>query len=164
MLPDGWEAQDGFVRTSNPNDRPNWMAVGSSVVANIYSDNCQGTLLDPPAGPTVADLTAAFTNVWGADATTPVDVTLDGFVGSRMVLTVPAEADFAECVAGRFMAWNHEGGGDRWLQGPGQIEELWILDVDGERLLIRASYFPETSASHRAELQQVIDSIQIVPE
>ncbi len=165
MLPDDWEVNDGWIVTGDDDAVPRtFMRVGSSVVANIYSEPCQSTLLDPPLGPTVDDLATAFADVWGANATTPTEVTLDGFVGKQMVLTVPADVDFADCVTEHYMAWRDTGGGDRSYQGPGQIQESWIVDVEGERLLIEASYFPEISPENRAELQQVIDSIQIEPE
>lgn len=164
VLPDGWEANDGFVVKGDDDVRPSFMRVGSSVVANIYSEPCQDTLLDPAVGPTVDDLATAFADAWGTGATTPTDVTMDGFAGRQMVLTVPADADFADCVTGRYMAWRDTSGGDRWFQGPGQIQESWIVDVEGERLLIEASYFPEITPENRAELQHVIDSIQIEPE
>lgn len=163
-LPDGWEANDGFVRKGDAEDRPSFVRLGSSVVANIYSEPCRDTLLDPPVGPTVDDLVMAFADAWGTGATTPTEATLDGYTGKQMILTVPADVDFGDCVTGRYMAWRDAGGGDRWFQGPGQIQESWIVDVDGERLLIEASYFPEISAENRAELQQVIDSIQIETE
>ena len=138
------------------------MRLGSSVVGNIYSDPCRDTLLDPPLGPTVDDLATAFTNVVGWEATAPTDVALDGYAGKQLVLTVPVDTDFGACVTGRFMAWSEDGiSGSRWLQGPGQIQETWIVDVEGERLVIEASYFPEISRGNRAELQEVIDSIQI---
>ena len=165
MLPDGWDATEGFVIKGDDDDvPPTFMRLGSSVVANIYSEPCQDNLLDPPLGPTVDDLATAFADAWGTNATTPTEVTLDGFVGKQMVLTVPADVDFADCVTERYMAWRDTGGGDRWYQGPGQIQESWIVDVEGERLLIEASYFPGLSPENRAELQQVIDSIQIEPE
>jgi hypothetical protein len=40
---------------------------------------------------------------------------------------------------------------------------VWILDVDGDRILVRTSYLPELSAQARAEQQQVINSIDIQP-
>jgi len=163
MVLDGWSAFDGFVAKGDADDPPNWMALGSSSVANIYSDRCEwiGALLDPPPGPTVDDLANAFAEIWGSDATTPTDVMVDGFAGKQVVLTVPTDVNFADCVSGHFMSWRDSGGGDRWYQGPGQIEQLWILDVEGERLLIGATYFPEATPQDRVELQQIIDSIQI---
>jgi hypothetical protein len=164
MLPDGWEVNDGWVVKGDMEFRADRMRLGASVVANIYSEPCNSTLLDPPVGPTVDDLATAFADAWGRNATTPTEVTLDGFVGKQMVLTVPVDVDFADCVSEHYMAWRDTGGGDRSFQGPGQIQESWIIDVEGERLLIEASYFPEITSENRAELQQVIKSIQIEPE
>ena len=33
---------------------------------------------------------------------------------------------------------------------PAQIDEWWILDIGGDRLLINATYFPEASTQDRA--------------
>jgi hypothetical protein len=38
---------------------------------------------------------------------------------------------------------------------------MWVLDVDGTRLVIGASYLPNTSPEDRAALDQVLASIQI---
>ncbi len=53
------------------------------------------------------------------------------------------------------------GGGDYWAQGPNQHHQLWILDVDGTRLVISASDFPNTSLQDRADLNEILNSIQI---
>ena len=164
IVPDGWSIGDGgYISKGDPDDPPNWMAAGSSIVANIFADRCEWvtTRLNPLVGPTVDDLATAFAEVWGFDATVPVDVVVDGFAGKGMVLTVPTGVDFADCDQGHFQGWVDAGGGYRWYQGPGQIEQLWILDVEGDRLLINATHFPETSPQDRAELQQITDSIQI---
>ena len=166
LLPDGWEAGDGLIGRSDSDDPANWAMVGASTVANIFADRCQwtGTELDPPVGPTVDDLATAFATVWGEGATTPVDAVLDGFAGKHMVLTVPTDVDLDGCHNEQFRGWEVNGGGYRWYQGPGQIEELWILDVEGDRILVRTSYFPELSALARAEQQQVIESIRFQVE
>lgn len=49
--------------------------------------------------------------------------------------------------------------GDRYQQGPGQIDWLWILDVEGHRLVIDATYLPGATGQDRAELAQVVSSI-----
>ena len=38
--------------------------------------------------------------------------------------------------------WNPSGTTDRFQQGAGQVDRLWILDVEGRRLLIDATYVP----------------------
>jgi hypothetical protein len=39
---------------------------------------------------------------------------------------------------------------------------IWILDVNGERLVIDASYLPGATARERRELKSVVDSIRFL--
>lgn len=110
------------------------------------------------------DLATAAAESWGSDASAPMEVMLDGFAGKQMVLTVPTDVDFADCFLGRFQWGVNDDGGERYYQGPGQIGQWWILDVDGAWLLINATYLPEASPQDRAELQAIVDSIQIETE
>ena len=162
-MPDGWEIRDGYVTKGDEADRT-LVGVGAGIVEHVYADRCKwaSTQLDPPLGPTVADLAIAFSTIWGSDATAPVDVTIDGYAGKSMVMTVPDDVDFAECDSQHFVGWSDpdHAGPSRWYQGPGQILRHWILDVNGERLLIEVSHFPELPAEGLAELETIIDSIQ----
>ncbi len=65
-------------------------------IANIYADGCQWVLLDPPVGPTVDDLVAAWANLPGFAATAAVDVTVDGYAGKQFEFTVP-DYNLNEC-------------------------------------------------------------------
>jgi hypothetical protein len=48
---------------------------------------------------------------------------------------------------------------DRHQQEPGQVDRLWIIDVEDRRLVIDASYWPGATDQDRANLQRVVDSI-----
>ena len=50
-----------------------------------------------------------------------------------------------------------------YAQGPSQGWHLWILDVDGIRVVVQTNDYAGTSAENRAELQAIVDSIQIEP-
>ena len=47
----------------------------------------------------------------------------------------------------------------RYQQGPGQVDRLWILDVEGHRLLVDANYTPAATEQDRTELADVVNSI-----
>jgi hypothetical protein len=47
------------------------------------------------------------------------------------------------------------------VSGPNQHNQLWILDVDGTRVLMNAISFPDISPQDRAALDEVLASIQI---
>jgi hypothetical protein len=46
---------------------------------------------------------------------------------------------------------------------PGERDTYWILDIDGQRLVIDAHELPNESAPHKAEVQSILDSISIAP-
>ena len=46
----------------------------------------------------------------------------------------------------------------RYHQGPGQIDELWIIDVDGAVVILDAMYRPDTSAELIAEMRSIAES------
>ena len=48
-----------------------------------------------------------------------------------------------------------------WAQFPNQHLQMWVLDVDGTRLVIGASTSPNTSRQDQAALEQLVASIQI---
>jgi hypothetical protein len=115
-------------------------------------------------GPTVDDRAMAAEESWGPAITGgPADVVFDGFAGKRIVVTVPSDLVFANCDNRQFRAMLNDAGGARYYQGVGQINDWWILDIDGDRLLVNATYYQDLSPQNRAELEQVIESIQIEP-
>lgn len=48
-------------------------------------------------------------------------------------------------------------------QGPGEIDEIWIVDVNGRILLLEAGYYAGTSQQNIDELHAILDSIHIDP-
>jgi hypothetical protein len=127
-------------------------------VAHVYSDPCrwQDGYVDPPVGPTVDDLVTALANQPQRGESVPIDVSIDGYRGKMVELTVPDDIDFADCDGGQFYSW--EG---RFHQAPGQVDRIYVLDVDGRRLVIDAHFTPGTSAGDLAEQQAVLESIRL---
>ena len=158
-MPAGWENSGWGVVTGSP-----LFGFVTAQVGNIYADPCQWESV-PPFGPTVDDLVAAWANVPGFDATATTDVTVDGYAGKQIEFTVP-NFNEDQCKDGRYGIWQEaiaigDGGPNYWAQGPNQHNQVWILDVDGTRLVILASYFPDTSPQDRAVLDQMLASIEI---
>ncbi len=156
-VPAGWVDNDWYV--SKLGAHPIF-GVGFNNVANIYTDSCPSVLVDPPVGPTVDDLASAWANLPGFHATAASDITVDGFHGKQVEFTVP-DYNHADCFNVDFKLLNSVGGGDYWAQGPNQHHKLWILDVNGTRVVIVATYFPDTSPQDRAALDEILASIQI---
>jgi hypothetical protein len=95
------------------------------------------------------------------DASAPVDITLDGYAGKAITLHVPDDADFTQCDEGKFGSWS-QGTTDlsphRYAQGPGQIDEVWVLDVDGLMVVIDWTHYAGTPADDVAELRAIVES------
>ena len=129
----------------------------------VYGDPCQwaATRPDTPAT-TVDELVAALTAQASRDATEPVDVTVDGYAGKSITLHVPEDAVFAECNSATFGSWGVPGSDVapyRYHQDPGQIDKLWIVDVDGEVVVIDTAYYDDTPQSDIDELEAIVESI-----
>lgn len=148
------------------------VALTVAAPSHVVSDPCTEESWDDP-GPGVDDLADALANLPGFELTVPVsDVTAYGYAGKHLELQVPDDIPFEHggfvgCSEAEFKSWRSdtERGRilDRFYQGPGHLVEFWILDVEGSRLLLEASRFPDSLAADVAELQAVLDSIHIDP-
>ncbi len=156
-VPAGWEVRNGYVGKANSDPI---LAVGFYEVANIYTGSCPPVQVDPPVGPTVDDLASAWANLPGFDATAVSDITVDGFHGKQVEFTVP-DYNQVDCQYGTFRLWQSVRGDYWWAEGPNEHQQLWILDVNGTRLVIVKTFFPDTSPQDRAALDEIRASIQI---
>jgi hypothetical protein len=165
-VPDGYvglqEGQEGWAAVK---PEAHQTGVGAWVVGDVYADACKwsGTQLDRSAISSADGLAAALAGQEGLRVSTPADARIDGFSGTYMERTMPARTNLGRCDLAQFRAWLDTGGGERYLGGPGQVDLLWIVDVDGVPLVIDASLAAGGTAQDRAELLQMVESIQIDP-
>ena len=185
---DGWSmwigaakfADEGTACSSNGcPGRPSHVGVSITTVTNLVRDGCNDhSWADPPIGPSVDDLATALADLTPFQVTSPPkDVTIYGYSGTQLELTVPdlpveGEGDdlrFTGCIDGNLKSWvafiDTAEPGDAFYgyTGPGYSEEFWILDVEGTRLMIAAERSPGSPARDLAELQAILDSIRIEP-
>jgi hypothetical protein len=136
----------------------------------VYGDPCQWSGTEPEApATTVDDLVAALSAQALRDASEPVDITVDGHAGKAITLHVPDDAVFSDCNQGTFGSWTTSSAGapgvdpHRYHQGPGQIDEIWALDVDGVLTVIDWAHYAGTPAADLAELRAIVESITFKP-
>jgi hypothetical protein len=160
-VPDGWRIEGGFALVSM-DDTQRYRAVTIWNVVGVYANGCHwlGPMIHP--GSTVDELAAVLAARPLRNATSPVAVSLGGYNGQYLEWSVPVDIRFSDCEAGMFKSWT-DVEGDRYQQGPGQVDRLWILDVQGHRLLIDATYMPGATEQDRATLAKVVDSIAFKP-
>lgn len=157
-LLDGYEGGDVVFGSDGGQGISTW------AVGNVFANPCHsiGTLLDPPIGSSVDALVAGLASQKGHAATTPTDVEVDGYAGKYIEMTVPVGIDVADCDHGEFRTWASPEGGTRFLEA-GQRDLLWIVNVDGDRLVIDAALGPQTTEKDRTDRIHMVRSTQIDP-
>jgi hypothetical protein len=157
-VPDGWEHLPGFpvIRTvGGPTQEEGALVLGwTSNTVGVKSDPCASQsheLPDVKVGPSVDDFVDAVTSQGWFHGTAPVDTEVGDTSGRYFTLQGPA--DLSECLEWR--PWDP----GFYAQGPNNIWEVWVLDVEGHRVVIVADYLPGTSARTIAQLKQMVKSI-----
>lgn len=168
-VPDGWEGFPGFgaifpypsrLRTED-NARDGAIVMGwTNIYVGLNSDPCAppgtaGHLIpDIPVGPTVDDFVDAVVAHPILDVTEPTDVELGGYQGRFFTLTGPSDISMCD----DWRPWDP----GFYVQGPDNIWDVWVLDIDGFRMLIVTQYFPDTPEETRIGLRAMVDSIRFV--
>ena len=163
-VPDGYEGFEGFAVGPRLVSGETQTAVSAWVVGDVYDDPCHrsGTPLDPAVASSVESLVVALANQRGLHASTPTDAEVDGYTGRYLERTVPAGTKLTDCDEHEFRTWLDTDGGARYIL-PGQLDLLWIVDVDGVPLVIDVAIRSPRWAHVRAELIQIVESIRIDP-
>jgi hypothetical protein len=160
-VPPGWVGKVGGPYAAYLDKEGGGAAIAFSLSQSIYADPCRDRgFLDPQPGPTVDDLAIALAGLPGLDATTAADVTVDGYHGKQLTLTAPDTFDGCTLTRDGYRIWQLPLGAI-FSFTPGQRMALWILDVDGKRLVVSSDTFPATTAQESSEVQEILVSIHI---
>jgi hypothetical protein len=151
------------------------VGVSITAVTNLVRDGCRDHRpAEPPVGPSVDDLATALASLAPFKVTSPPkDVTPHGYSGKHLELTVPdlpvkrSLGDFFRgCVNGKLNSWIAPLLGVAYWGSngePGRTEEFWILDAEGSRLVIEASWSPDSPRQDLAEMRDILHSVRIYP-
>jgi hypothetical protein len=164
-VPDGWQGVVAgpylaiLERTNEPG------SIAFQKFDKVAVDPCDYTkgFLDPSPGPTVDDLAKALADMPGIEATTPVEVSVDGYRGKQLALTAPSS--FRDCTledATALVLWELPAGAVATL-AQSQTVSVWILDVEGERLVLEISEPASETDEQRAEVEAILESLRLDP-
>lgn len=157
-VPEGWhpcvvsEFEQGVCESYDAGA----VGVAFLVVDNVVADPCDEAELEPPVGPSVNDLVEAISNLDGFEASTPTDVTIDGYPAKRFTITAPV---VSRCELRTWVTPTRTNG-----VGLGEENLVVVVDVDGVRLMIASANSPVrvTDAQLQA-VDELIASISIDP-
>ena len=142
---------------------PPFSALNYWGVHAVYAHPCRSLRGATPPGESVAELAAALADQEATSATKPVPVTLDGHDGLYLELTMPTNVAFDKCEEGYFALWQGSPGDKHhFIQDPGLVERLWILDVDGDRVVLATQAAPGAPTDGVNELTAMVESVRFV--
>ena len=138
-VPAGYSGRgDGFEISAQGEDGSAFRHLDTWTVAVVATESCGPTeWVDP--GPAVDDLAEALRALEVWETTPPRPVTIGGHEGVTMELNVPE--NLPDGCGGQPASFREHTGGTQGI-GPGKVQRLWIVDVDGRRLMLLAGYFP----------------------
>jgi hypothetical protein len=140
-VPDDWSVGGPWSHDSE-NTR-----VDFGVVEHPW-DGCPDTI-EPTLGPSFDDLVTYLADIPQIDILESTDVTIDGYRGRYLKYTTVDK--WFDCFSGSPIP-----------NEPG-INDAWILDVDGVRLVIHVWSERAPSEAVTSEVRQIVESIQIEP-
>lgn len=126
----------------------------------VYRDPCawSSTRPDTPAA-TADELVNALANQASREASTPEDITVDGYAGKKIILQMVDDVDIGACDEGSFALFAVPGEERaRFSQGLGQTEEVWAVDVDGRMVVLIGLYYADTPQNAVDELRAILAS------
>lgn len=158
-LPEGLNGGGEYIWSSPENG--GWL-LGYWTVDGVYLDPCtrKGTF-------DTGELN--FPDIWvealaaqrRTETSRAVPVTLGGYDGIYVELTAPTDLDFSTCRDERLTIFKTTAkGGHHWIADPGVVERYWVLDVDGERVVLTGAVSPETTDAQTEELTEIVESVQ----
>jgi hypothetical protein len=112
-------------------------------------------------GPSVEDLAEALVAQKGAVTSKPVPVTVDGHQGLYLTYQVAKGIDVLKCEAQAFDIFS-TGPGAWYLEASRERAAIWILDVDGERLVLAWVAVPGVTRAQMREMTDMVESARLV--
>jgi len=157
-VPPGWEAMDNGLTVFNAHAAErggNAPTLSIHPVARVIKDACARDEPVAAVGPSPDELIDALVDALGSDQPPPVKITLDGYPATKFSPVFPPNCPgpegqivWVDATSTKFVVW-HQGTAD-----------VYIVDVYGDRLVISSQY-RGAEAGEIAELEAIVDSIQI---
>jgi hypothetical protein len=161
-VPAGYGSPGGWVVDRGADGDPEeYGDVSFWTVAGVVRDPCEGVATDDP-GPSVRDLAVALRAQPGHRTTKPRAVDVDGHSGLYLEVTLPDQEQLNGCHESEQMLWRTDAGAGYGSGIGDTVSRLWILDVDGTRVVMVAGTTPNETADEVAEVVAIAASAHFI--
>ena len=175
-LPAGWHRVGDHMLVKDGGLAPGGASVSVWRVASVEVFPCRWTsplVAAPSQMATAQGQAVALSSWWGQDAgrpprsnvpiapvsTRPEPTTFAGRPAWEVGMLVLSGFDMTACDADQLVFWETASGDVRYGLGPGELHRMWIIDIDGEVIVIDTASYRATSPDDSAELERLIASI-----
>lgn len=179
-IPRPWSGHPEFAAVTSPERNNSGITISFMEADGLFSDPCHWDLdgsgaIDQPGdvtvGPTVGDLVTALKANTSYTSSTPSSVTLGRFEGQELELQLPGDDVLTTCDqhgpsspfdGPAYFVFSGKGAG-WYAQGPDSRWHLYIVDVDGRRLITMVSIAEGTPEADIAAAKAIVESLEITP-
>ena len=133
-VPDLWTMMSGRFLNAGPKSEGLFFVAPAPSSTGLAQHPCRDHTTKI-VGPTVSDLAGALRRQPVLDVTKPIPGALAGYRGLYLEVTIPAEVDAGSCADG-YVSLFESGGPDGYVGYGGYVGRWWILEVDGERIVV----------------------------
>jgi hypothetical protein len=180
VLGDGWtRASDGGFGKATGADQSR-ITIGAWSIRRAHVFPCRwsaGVFVDARLMQTAVGQAQALASWWGQDpgmppdsnariapiATRPRPTALAGFPAWSLEILIPSDFEMAACDGGQVIFWESASGDVRFGLGPGELIRLWVVDIDGQPIVVEGSTFLTGPPDASTELDAIVDSLVITP-
>jgi hypothetical protein len=155
QVPAGW-GQDRLLLATGDDLDPHLRRLELLAVDQVAVDPCAGDLA--PVEPTVTGIVDALTDQRTVHPSEASPVTLDDQNGQLVSFRVPADLDVGRCADSESL-WTMGVGPSHTSVFPGWNYRVWVVDVEGDPLVVMAAHGPETTDAELEELDEMVEGL-----
>jgi len=170
-VPSGWQAFDGVHLVNPGGDSNTGILIGFMVTDGLFSDPCHWDLEgtgssqrgDVAVGPTVDDLVAAVKANKSYTSSAPTPISFGRFEGQELELQLPGDDVIRACDnrTGESTGDYYVFPGGYYAQGPNSRWHLYIVDVDGTRLITMVSIGEGAPQADITAAKAIVESFEL---
>jgi hypothetical protein len=162
-VPEGFHGFGGWSLGAEGGARnQHFFGVSYHAVDAVPEDGCTRDGAPADAGTSPDDLVAALDAQKMTSITEPEPVSLAGHDGVYLELTASERILPRTCTDRVFEVWRSGADGHWWLFEPGQVDRLWLLDVDGRTVVLDARSVPGVTPHQVDVITDIVESVRFV--